>query len=247
MAKKKMLLKSGLMQLWVLVSLTLMGIGASAAGQQAAADGGGRGAGPSVQGEQLTLFTFVGHIEQNGASLVAYGYLTHIFGIDDADLFTGSFPPANPADSARYTFVTNGAFVSRFVVGDGTPGKTVFNLVADVSTTYYFEDQGAHGCVGTPDQCTPDPGPFMSGTPIAKSVGRDSDVNSVIAPNQGVLSGSAEMTLVSTAVKHAAQAPFPLWKPGVKVRITYVGDAVRTDPNGPKSYSLIVGQGTVIR
>jgi len=244
MANKKMSLKSGLMQLWVLVSLALMGFGASAAGQQATPDSGGHGAGASVQGEELTLFSFVGRIEQDGGSMVAYGYLTHIYGLNDADLFTGSFPPANPADAARYTFVTTGALVARYVVGN------IFSVVANVSTTYYFEDQGAHGCVSPPG-CSPDPGPFGSGTPIAASSGRDSDVNNVQAPGQGVLTGTGELTLVATPSNHSVHAPLSLWKPGVKVRITYVGEATRTDsppdPTHPKSVSLIVGQGTVIR
>jgi hypothetical protein len=205
------------------------------------------GTGPSVQGEELTLFNFVGHIKQDGPTLVAYGYLTHIYGLNDADLFTGTFPFVTEAD-ARYTFVTNGAFEARFIVGDGNPGNTIFNIVASVSTTYYFRDQPAGGCVGPPSAtCLEDPSPFESGTPIATAAGRDSDVNNVQSPNKGVLSGSSEVMLLTTPSKRAGHAPLPLWKPGVKVRITYVGEATRTDPNGPKSYSLIVGQGTVIR
>ena len=189
MIKNRMPLQAGLMQFLVLFGLMFVGVAAPAAEQQGKRDDASHGAGPSVHGEELTLFNFVGHIKQDGPTLVAYGYLTHIYGLDDADLFAGA-SPTSPGDP-RYTFVTNGTLVGRFIVGDGTPGNTIFNIVANVSTTYYFEDQGAQGCVGPPSAtCPEDPSPFESGTPIATAAGRDSDVNNIQSPNKGVLSGS---------------------------------------------------------
>jgi hypothetical protein len=236
---------------WVqyLVVIALVFAGSTPAGYagQDGSDEGRRGPGPSAQNEELTLFDFVGHIKQDGLTVVAYGYLTHVYGMDDQDLFTGRLPLASEAD-AKYTFVTRGTFESRFVVGDGTPGNNIITISTTVSSTFYFRDPPSGGCVGVPSSsCPEDPSPFESGTPIAAAAGRNSDVNNIQGPNKGVLTGSGAVTLTEAPSKRGGHAPLPLWKPGTKIRINYVGEATRTDPAGPKSYSLIVGRATVIR
>ena len=207
-----------------------------------------RGDGASAE---LTLFEFVGHIDQDGASFQAYGYLTHVNGVPDSELFTG--PPANET-TAKYTFVSTGALEGRFIVAGsavpGVPPGSVFNLVSNSSTKYYYRAGGGGGCIGAPSaSCTPGPLPFSIGDVFASGSGRDSFTNVVIAPNTGLVSGSAEFTFQHLSFKSAGVKPFPLWTRDAQVRITYFGDAARTDPNPatPKSFSLIAGRGTVIR
>jgi len=210
-----------------------------ASAQQGNQGDSGQGVGLSAEHEELTLFEFVGHIDQDGNDLVAYGYLTHVSGMSDAALFTGQ--PFNEG-SARYTFVTQGSLDRRFIVG------SVFNLVSnDSSTKYYYRPLGGGGCVGIPaPSCPADPAPFAVGTPFAESSGRDSFVNAVIAPGIGLASGSAAVMLRAISFKAAGTPPFPLWKPGTGVRITYFGESRLIDPVVPKSFSLIAGRGTVL-
>jgi hypothetical protein len=167
--------------------------------------------------------------------------------LDDQDLFTGKLALASEAD-AKYTFVTRGTFESRFVAGDGTPGNNIITIATTVSSTFYFRDPPSGGCVGVPSSsCPEDPSPFESRTPIASTAGRNTDINNIQSPNKGVLTGSGTVTLTEAPSKRSGHLPLALWKPGTKIRINYVGEATRTDPTGPKSYSLIVGRATVIR
>jgi len=198
------------------------------------------GVGLSAQHEELTLFEFMGHIDQNGNELVAYGYLTHLSGVPDADLFTG--PPFSET-TAKYTFVSTGTLDNRFIAG------RVFNLVVtDSATTYYYRPAGGAGCIGIPGPgCVPGPAPFSTGEAFAAGSGRDSFTNVVLAPGTGLVSGTAEFQFESLSFKSAGIPSFPLWKLGTNVRVTYMGQATLTDPVVPTSFSIIAGRGTVLK
>jgi hypothetical protein len=192
----------------------------------------------SARGNELTLVEFVTRVDQNGADAVSYGFLTHVHGVDDADLFAGSPEESN----ARYTFVTTATLAGRFVIGN------VFNLISNAATTYYRREPPIQSdCVSAAPTMCPDPAAtFSAGTAFATASGRYSDTNDVIAPDTGVISGTGEAALQTVKFRELNLRRFPLWKPGLKIRVTYFGSAVRTDPVPPVSFSLLVARGTVI-
>jgi hypothetical protein len=204
--------------------------------------------------EELTLFEFVGHVEQNGLDLVAYGYLTHVHGMDDTDLFAESSQQFDET-TAKYTFVTTAKIEPRFVVGGNVPPSSplfavLFYVVSHGETTYYLRDPPVSGCVGVPvdPTCPADPAPFSAGTPIATMSGRYSDVNNVQSPGKGVISGTGEVTVQSVAWMHGAKNPLAFGRHGAQMRITYFGEAILTNlnPSSPQSFALVVGRATLI-
>ena len=76
---------------------------------------------------------FVGRVDQDGGNFVSYGYLTHIIGLADTQLFSGTFPLVNEAN-ARFTFYTTATLTSHYVI------SSVFVIDAVGTTVYYFND-----------------------------------------------------------------------------------------------------------
>lgn len=133
-------------------------------------------------------------MDQTDLTLKSYGYLSHVAGLNDADLFTAAFPAWNES-SARFTFVTNTTLSSRFVL----PG--VFSIAGSGDTTYYFTN--------TPTGSFSDPTTFATGTVIATSSGRYGDVNTVFAPGMGAISGPGQVTTgLATRTDPAASTSF---------------------------------------
>ena len=58
---------------------------------------------------------YVGRVDQDGANFASYGYLTHINGLTDTLLFSGTFPLVNEAN-ARFTFYATATLTSRYVI-----------------------------------------------------------------------------------------------------------------------------------
>jgi len=81
------------------------------------------------------LAEFIGRSDQNGSMITHYGYVTHLNGVADADLF---FDPANPtAATARLTYFATTTLNSRHVLG---------NIITTATTpgtlTFYVRDSG---------------------------------------------------------------------------------------------------------
>jgi hypothetical protein len=90
------------------------------------------------------LAEFIGRSDQSGSSVVHYGYLTHLCGVPDADLF---FDPANRSvATARITYFATTALDSRHVLGNiittSAPGTLTFYVRpapgANLSDPYSF-------------------------------------------------------------------------------------------------------------
>jgi len=232
---KKCALLCGLL----LVVCLAPGLSTAMAFDEGGAPNSAGGVGFAAAHEELTLFEFVAHIDQNDNDLVAYGYLTHVYGVDDSDLFVGQ--PSSEA-TAKFTFVSQGSVDGRFVVGG------VFNIVSNDSlTTFYYRPAGGGGCLGLPGpSCSPDPAPFADGDAFASGSSRDSSINVVIAPNTGSVDGTTELVFADPMFRDVQLSAFPLWKKGGHVRINYVGQAFRTNPEPPVSLSLVAGRATVL-
>jgi hypothetical protein len=80
-------------------------------------------------------FEYVARANQSGNSASLYGYLTHINGLDDAELFTPPAIPGTPPSeaNARFTVVTQLTFTTRFVNANLVIGSE------DETMTIYFD------------------------------------------------------------------------------------------------------------
>jgi hypothetical protein len=119
---------------------------------------------------------YIGVIQQTGPDFSAVGYLTYVYGLQPADLYTDPNSPG--ASTARFTFSGSAILESRAQVG------AVTQLSAVGTLAIYFNESGG----ATFD----DPSSFASGTEIATFDTRLSNILVVIAPNQGVSSGIAD-------------------------------------------------------
>jgi len=209
-----------------LLFVAVLGVAVAGCGKSASA------ATPAVALKEDTVFEFVGRVDQNDLSVKSYGYLTHVSGLNDADLFSVAFPAWNEG-TAKFTFVTNSTLNARFLI----PG--VFTVAGSGDTTYYF--------TSTPTGTFTDPATFATGTEIATTSGRYTDANTVIAPGQGVINGSGQVTQNSATSVTVGSSPFTLGAAGLLVRISYSGLATRTDPTANTSFTYLSGRATTIR
>jgi len=126
---------------------------------------------------------YIGVIQQVGPTFTAVGYLTHVRGVNAADLFTD--PSIRNAATARLTFTSNAAAVSNSNVGSVTQISAVGTL------KIYFN---ALGGADFADALS-----FAAGDEVASFDARFQNILSVIAPNTGV--ASATVDAVQTAAR----------------------------------------------
>src|SRR5258708_20245596 len=87
---------------WVAIALGWLTLGHTSGITQA--QGGTEvGAAPGKVG-----FEFIGQVDPNALDITAYGYLTHINGLPDAQLFSNPDPTTRSEATARFTFAAKG-------------------------------------------------------------------------------------------------------------------------------------------
>jgi hypothetical protein len=97
-----------------------------------------------------TFAEFIGRSDQNGAAITHYGYVTHLRGVPDAQLF---FDPTTRTEAtARLTYFATTTLNARHVVGNiittaTAPGTLTFFLRATGGATF---TNPASFAVGTP-------------------------------------------------------------------------------------------------
>src|SRR5205807_4456602 len=114
-----------------------------------------------------TAVESVGHIEQAGLSFDSFGYLTHVVGLADADLFSDPNPLNRNEQTARFTFRATAQASQRFAVLAGAVGgppptaPSLLDVDSTGSQTFYFSSHGNSARSFT------DPASFSSGAVVA--------------------------------------------------------------------------------
>jgi plastocyanin len=176
---------------------------------------------------------YVGRLDQRGAELTMYGYLTHIAGLDDAQLFTDPDPTKWNEGTARFTFFSNGKVTSRALVVD-----QVIATTAEGSARFFLNDNGG-GSWEVPES-------FLSGTQIAGANVRVHDVLSVYETAKGIANGDASLVWTSDDPFAFDGKNYQLGKVGGKHRMTFSGLGTLQDPNGPRATISIGGSSVSI-
>ena len=182
-----------------------------------------------------TAYEMVGKIHQNGDAFQNGGYVTHVEGLDDALLFSGSEPTARTEGTARITFVSTATLVERSILDN------LFVVRAHGTTTFYFSE--------TPTGASfDDLSTFSKGTPIATIEGDYQDINDVRDPHMGIIIGQADLVERSASPFTLNGKTYQFGGVGQAERLLFTGSAVQTPPTSDTLYAassmVVAGAGT---
>lgn len=163
---------------------------------------------------------FVGRIDQVATNFTGYGYVTHLEGVDGADLTSEGGSEISEKD-ARITYLFKVKLASRAVVGK------VFALDVEGTVSFYLDDD--------PGASFSDPESFAQGEEIAKAHLRVQNSVTVYAPNQGIADASGELDFDRAESFDLGGNEVSLDDQGERQRLTLAGRGVRTDALLPSS------------
>ena len=208
------------------------GLSAISAADAAAAESSSSGV-VGAPADGRTAMEFVGRIDQNGGSFVAYGFFTFLDGLRRRQLFSALGDPRSES-AARFTFHATASLVQRSVID-----QRVF--VVDVTGTL------AHYFQRTPGATFADPATFARGIRIARSSLRFQNVLSTIAPDEGV------PTLEGPMVQETEPRRFTLdgrtrrfGRKGLRTHVYATGRGTRTEATAPVVSLSIAGNAIVL-
>ena len=195
---------------------------------QAAAAATATEVGSAVGG--VNAVEYIGRIDQDGSNFVSYGYLTHLSGLADSQLFSGTIPLVNESN-AYLTFYTTATLTARNVISG------VFMLDAIGTTVYYYN--------GTPGASYANPDSFRAGVPVVTATVRSQNILNVQGPNLGVATNFSEFTQIGVSPFMLSGQPYQIGRVGVLERLLSTGEGTRTDPIAPKSFTVVAGNAVV--
>jgi len=156
--------------------------------------------------------------DQNGSSGRVYGYVVHIWGVDDSRLFTtpqsSTAPPRGEAN-ARFTISGTLDVTGRYVLGN------VITSVADGTLTIYYNE--------SPGGDFNQPETFSSGTPIATFQAHTQNVLNVQvplsaeSPGQGIFQSSNDLLQQSATTFALNGGEYALGLEGTRFRYSVTG------------------------
>ena len=167
----------------------------------------------------------IGRSEQNGPVVTHYGYLTHIFGLADKQLF--SDPNTRTEATARFTFFATTTITSRHELGN-----IITTAVPGTLTIYFNEAPGGNFA---------DPGSFGAGQPLTTHSVSYHNVLNVQAPDQGISSAFADLVQLSADSFILEGRRYRLGHKGLRERIWATGQGTRTQVDPLRAFFLLGG------
>ena len=201
------------------LALALAGCGGSKA-PEPVKGGVGRPASGSV------AWKFVGRIAQDGDTFTGRGYVTHIDGLPDGDLFTSADQSER---TARFTVAIDGKATGRSKL------QAVTVVDSSGTATVRFNQSGGASF--------DDPASFTRGSTVAVASVIAQDVLSITSTdrNQGIAAATAQLTQTEAGQFDLAGASHQFGGKGDVTRMALNGQGVRTDPKGPRSLIEVAG------
>jgi hypothetical protein len=194
----------------------------------------------SAQGEEeiasaadgKNTFEFVAVIEQNALDLSSYGYITHVSGLTDEQLFSDPSFLKWYAPTAYLTFTTTAKLNTRY---------TLENIIDTDSTgtfTLYFNEK--------PQADFKDAKSFAKGKPIAVYAVRFQHILTVTQPDTGIVSGVGELRQQDSTPFTLNGKTYRFGHTGLLERMTSSGSGKRTESILPKSHFVEAGNAFVV-
>jgi hypothetical protein len=154
----------------------------------------------------------VGQSLQSGDAFVTVGYVTHLAGVPDAQLF--SDPAIRDEKHARLVFADQSAVTARSTL------QNQFVLTLSGATTMRWQT--------TPSSSFANPASFLAGRAVAVFRTRTHDVVNAIAPNSGIATAVEELSQRTAKKIPVSGKSRPLGKVGMHLRLDGTGAAVRS-------------------
>ena len=180
---------------------------------------------------------FVGRSEQVGSSDTHFGYITHIAGIDDGELFSDPNPAARNETTAHLSFFATTSLEQNFMVLPPPATPSLFDVDWSGTLTFYFAETPPARSFATPAS-------FASGVPVATHTVRLQDVVAALVgvdPSRGVVEANGELCQRSVTPFRLGGEVRRLGRRGLLQNISSHGWTVRTSPSPPQSFTHFGG------
>lgn len=185
------------------------------------------------------VIEIIGQIDQNLFTLTSYGYVTHIAGIPDEQLFAeGTSPLMRDAENALFTFWGTGESNGRAI------HNNIFASSVDSTLEFYYNETPLGASFD-------DPNSFKSDTRISLLAARLYSVLNVQEPDVGVLMVVSDSTQEEAESFLLGDQTYTLGHVGLVHRFTLFGQGFRSsaDPLGAEyffaGYAVLVGDAGV--
>lgn len=170
-------------------------------------------------------FEFTGRINQTGAGVIGYGYLTHVAGLADKVLFNSS--STQDETTARFTYIAKGKIHFRYV------NSNIITTVSLEKTAIYF-NQSPHATFSSPSS-------FAGGQIIGRFQGRFQVILNVQTGKLGIQTGFADQRQRGAGVFSLGSHMFQFGKKGSYERVSTAGEGRRIQANPLTSKFFLSG------
>jgi hypothetical protein len=201
----------------------IVGAGAALAAPAAAGAATRRPVGIAREGRDA--LEVIGTIVQEGLSLTGFGWLMHVAGLEDEDLFTD--PAARGAATARLRWHCEATVTAR----DFLP--SLFSASGEGPMRITFADGGG----ADPES----PATFATGQVVARYGLRFHNVLTVVAPDQAVTEITGELVQRTAPRFSIGGAQRRLGRPKLLQRLTANGPGTRSEPTIPRATFHVAG------
>jgi len=187
-----------------------------------------------------TSLEFVGRAEQAAASVTEFGYITHIAGVEDADLFSDPSPAARNEKTAHLSFFATTTIAQRFTVLPPPAVPSLIDVDSAGTIAFYFSET-------PPARSFDTPASFASGTRVASHTVRLQDVIAALAgidPSRGVVDGNGELCQLSVTPFRLGGEVRRLGRAGLLQNFSSHGWTTLSSPSPPQSSTQFGGHTT---
>jgi hypothetical protein len=162
--------------------------------------------------------------------LTHFGYLTHIFGLEDGTLFAN--PNVRTEATARFTFFARTTLDSRYELGN------LIKTTAPGELTLFLNEN--------PQGNFNNPASFARGNAFASYSTRLHNVLNVQAPNQGITNAAVDLVQLGVGSLTVNGHRFQWGHPGLRARLSATGQATRTQVDPLRAFFLVGGQAVIV-
>jgi len=197
-----------------------------------ASEGGDRSS--DVQAQSLE---FVGRAEQSGASVTEFGYITHIAGVSDGDLFSDPNPAARNEKTAHLSFFATTTIAQRFTVLPPPAVPSMIDVDSSGTLTFYFSET-------PPARSFASSSSFATGDAVSVDTVHLQDVIAALVgvdASRGVVDGTGELCQQSVRPFRLAGEVRRIGREGLAQSFSSHGWTVLTGVNPPQSFTHFGG------
>ncbi|MBV9328325.1 MAG: hypothetical protein JO352_31805, partial [Chloroflexi bacterium] len=166
-----------------------------------------------------------------------FGYITHLAGVDDAELFSDANPAARNETTAHLSFFATTSVEQNFMVLPPPNVPSLFDLDSSGTLTFYFTETPPARSFATPTS-------FATGVAVASNTVRLQDVVAALVgvdPSRRVIDGDGELCQWSSTPFRLGGEVRRLGHEGLLQKFASHGWTVRTSPSPPQSFTHFGG------